>query len=259
MIFLSLKNTAYKRTNGRCAYCGQPVGLKEAQLDVLMRSVFDGNGTINTADPLLICPACKAAKGSLTLETFRSAVNHLTTELSKNPAYAEARRFGKIQEFPAPSEFYFEKEESRVDVAAEEITPEKAAETLHSAILYPGDGYTTGQTEKALSMAITALTATPPPKPLLHKGYRVKMNGKYPVTEYQKGKIFTVNSEPRFIAGQMRVKLYGLSEYPVDGLELESEGDDTDDKGSIGTNSHNPAVDLSAGPGDSQEAEVHDS
>ena len=59
---MSLKNTAYKRTNGRCAYCGQPVGLKEAQLDVLMRSVFDGNGTINTADPLFICPACKAAK-----------------------------------------------------------------------------------------------------------------------------------------------------------------------------------------------------
>lgn len=256
---MSLKNTAYKRTNGRCAYCGQPVGLKEAQLDVLMRSVFDGNGTINTADPLFICPACKAAKGSLTLETFRSVVNHLTTELSKNPAYAEALRFGKIQELPVSSEFYFEKKESRVDASAEEMTSEKAAEVLRSAILYSGVGYTTGQTEKALAMALASLTTPSPPKPLLHKGYRVKMNGKYPVTEYQKGKVFTVNSEPRFIAGQMRVKLYGLSEYPVDGLELESEGDDTDDKGSIGTNSHNPAVDLSAGPGDSQEAEVHDS
>lgn len=255
---MSLKNTAYKRTNGRCAYCGRPVELKKANLDVLMRSVFDGDGTINTADPLIVCPTCKAMKGSLTLENFRDKISHLTQELSENPTYSEAIWFGKIQELPASSEFYFEKEESRVDASAEEMTSEKAAEVLRSAILYSGGGYTTGQTEKALAMALASLTAPSPPKPLLHKGYRVKMNGKYPVTEYQKGKIFTVNSEPRFIAGQMRVNLYGLSEYPVDGLELESEGDDTNDKGSTGSYSHNPAADLSAGLGDPQKAETHD-
>ena len=52
-------------------------------------------------------------------------------------------------------------------------------------------------------------------------GDKVKMNDKYYVSEENKSKIWTVQSEPWEVCGTMVVKLQGKAGgYAVDGLEL---------------------------------------
>ena len=56
---------------------------------------------------------------------------------------------------------------------------------------------------------------------MLNIGDKVKMNGKYYVSEKNKEKIWTVQSEPWEVCGTVVVKLEGKSGgYAVDGLDL---------------------------------------
>lgn len=51
-------------------------------------------------------------------------------------------------------------------------------------------------------------------------GAKVRMNNKYHVSEENRGKVWTVRSEPWLCSGQMVVKLEGKSGgYAVDGLD----------------------------------------
>lgn len=55
---------------------------------------------------------------------------------------------------------------------------------------------------------------------MLKIGDKVKMNGKYYVSEQNKEKIFTVKSEPYEVCGTMSVLLEGFRGcYAADGLE----------------------------------------
>lgn len=54
---------------------------------------------------------------------------------------------------------------------------------------------------------------------MMVKGKKVVMNDKYYVSEKNKGKVFTIISEPYSVCGTVVVKLDGLSGcYALDGL-----------------------------------------
>lgn len=64
----------------------------------------------------------------------------------------------------------------------------------------------------------------------LKPGDRVVMNDKYHVSPANKGKVWKVVSEPWMVCDQEVVKLEGKSGgYAVDGLDLVSEGGDSDE------------------------------
>lgn len=55
---------------------------------------------------------------------------------------------------------------------------------------------------------------------MLNIGDKVKMNGKYFVADDNKGRIFSVAAEPKFVFGKLCVWLQGYRGcYLVDGLE----------------------------------------
>ncbi len=55
---------------------------------------------------------------------------------------------------------------------------------------------------------------------MLKIGDKVKMNGKYYVSEQNKEKVFTINAEPREVCGTLSVWLEGFKGcYAADGLE----------------------------------------
>lgn len=55
---------------------------------------------------------------------------------------------------------------------------------------------------------------------MIKVGSKVKMNGKYRVSEKNKDKVFTVASEPWNLCGTVVVKLEGVSGgYALDGLD----------------------------------------
>lgn len=64
----------------------------------------------------------------------------------------------------------------------------------------------------------------------LKPGDRVVMNDKYHVSPANKGNVWKVVSEPWMVCGSEVVKLEGKSGgYAVDGLDLVSEGGDSDE------------------------------
>lgn len=64
----------------------------------------------------------------------------------------------------------------------------------------------------------------------LKPGDQVVMNDKYHVSPANKGKVWKVVSEPWMVCGSEVVKLEGKSGgYAVDGLDLVSEGGDSDE------------------------------
>ena len=55
----------------------------------------------------------------------------------------------------------------------------------------------------------------------MKKGDKVRMNGKYYVSEKNEGKIFTVRTEPQEVCGTLSVWLEGFRGcYAVDGLDI---------------------------------------
>ena len=60
---------------------------------------------------------------------------------------------------------------------------------------------------------------------MLKPGDKVVMNNNYRVSEQNKGRVWTVRSEPWVCCGQLFVSLEGKSGgYAVDGLDLVKEG-----------------------------------
>ena len=95
------------KTLGRCAYCGQVLTLDTMQIDHVMPIALGGADIIQNM--FAACVGCNKAKGALTVERFRAAVEKWLRYLEKDSiTYRNARRFGLIEEHPRKVIFYFE-------------------------------------------------------------------------------------------------------------------------------------------------------
>lgn len=118
-----------EKFDGRCAYCGNPLGDRwhadhikpvERKLEFIripgrstrMRATGEvyrpENDTIDNLNPA--CAPCNIDKHARTLEDWRQKLQRAVQVLERNqPTYRHAVRFGLVQPTGAQVEFYFER------------------------------------------------------------------------------------------------------------------------------------------------------
>ena len=107
----------YKKTDGRCAYCGVELPEKGWHLDHII-PIWRGNQTVNpklrgadTVDnAFATCPRCNRWKSVHPLERFREEIGMQVERLRRDSAaYRLAEDFFQVEETSRPVRFYFEK------------------------------------------------------------------------------------------------------------------------------------------------------
>ncbi len=114
----------YNMYDGRCAYCGEAMTIKQMQVDHVVpiwrnvpRSSLDG---IEVGEDVLenktpACRVCNNYKNTMSLETFREELGkQLDRAWKKSSNYRLALRYKQVSETPQPIVFYFEKVATRV-------------------------------------------------------------------------------------------------------------------------------------------------
>lgn len=109
------RETVYARCNGRCAYCGTKIELKNMQVDhVIPMEFYDlyqvkGFDLDTMGNYLPACRSCNHYKSTMTLEKFRKAIERYPIVLERDSVtYRNAVRFGMVQPTPKKVQFYFE-------------------------------------------------------------------------------------------------------------------------------------------------------
>lgn len=105
-----LRYAVYKKTNGRCAYCGKELEYRDMTLDHVKARSKGGEDTYDNL--LCTCNTCNHAKADLGLSRFRRMIQRLLQRLHKEVAlYRLALTYGLVQEFKLENNklvFYFE-------------------------------------------------------------------------------------------------------------------------------------------------------
>jgi 5-methylcytosine-specific restriction endonuclease McrA len=112
----SIREQVYNKYDGHCAYCGQPITMREMQVDHLVplaRGVPDKwlqekRGTNDIDNLMPACRMCNFYKGRDRLDLFRWKI---TKWLDYKHTFATrfALRYGILVEKGWTGEFYFEK------------------------------------------------------------------------------------------------------------------------------------------------------
>lgn len=100
----------YRKTNGRCAYCGCVLEYKDMQVDhIIPINGWSEQGEDTMDNMLPACRSCNHYKSRSTLEGFRKMVENMPTVLMRDSVtYKNAVRFGLVAPTPHPVKFYFE-------------------------------------------------------------------------------------------------------------------------------------------------------
>jgi hypothetical protein len=110
------RQQVYDKTGGHCAYCGEPITIKQMQADHIApfeyAEIVEHEGyNPNSIDNFLpACRPCNYIKGSLPFEKFRVIVSLWPKTLFRDSVtYRNALRFGVVEVKPQRVVFYFEK------------------------------------------------------------------------------------------------------------------------------------------------------
>lgn len=108
------RQRVYDKYNGRCAYCGCELELKDMQVGHLKSvylSEYKGEQVDESFDNYMpACRSCNFYKSTFGLETFRDRIQSIMLkELKKNFSFKFLNRYGivKVSE-QNPLQFYFE-------------------------------------------------------------------------------------------------------------------------------------------------------
>ena len=112
----------WQKYGGRCAYCGEPIELKDMQADHI-KPIFRGwddqlkahlpeghlgDNSIENFNPA--CRACNFRKSTSDIEGFREALEHGLDCCRRDFTYRMMVRYGLVVEQPQKVVFYFEKQ-----------------------------------------------------------------------------------------------------------------------------------------------------
>jgi 5-methylcytosine-specific restriction endonuclease McrA len=101
------RHEIYKKTGGRCAYCGLPLRINEMCVDHI-KPLCQG-GADSPENMLPACRSCNSYKSSCDLEVFRRNVGKIPAVLSRDSrTYCVAVRFGLVVPRPRKVTFFFE-------------------------------------------------------------------------------------------------------------------------------------------------------
>lgn len=115
------RTLVYAKCNGRCAYCGNEITLKQMQVDhiqpcwhtvteqeAVKYGIKKGSHDIDNLNPS--CARCNRWKSTFSLEQFRTQVQTSIDRLKRDtPNFNLALDYGLIEIKPIEIEFYFEK------------------------------------------------------------------------------------------------------------------------------------------------------
>lgn len=100
------RQKVYRKFNGRCAYCGKKIAIRDMQVDHILPLHKGGENSPDNYNPA--CSACNTQKGMLTVEQFRSSLQRIQVKLYKDKSYRLALRYGLIEEKMNAVTFLFE-------------------------------------------------------------------------------------------------------------------------------------------------------
>jgi hypothetical protein len=106
------RQAVYAKTNGRCAYCGSEITIKQMQVDhIIAVESAQVAKNLNSIENLFpACRPCNYIKSTMSIECFRIYLEGMTNTLSRDSVtYRNALRFGRITELVQPCVFYYEK------------------------------------------------------------------------------------------------------------------------------------------------------
>lgn len=112
------REEVYRKYDGRCAYCGRPIALKDMQVDHFIPQnkeylfvLGEVQGVESVDDIKNLMPACRTCnhyKRAHSLETFRRYIEEIPRKLRANYIYKIGVIYGNVVENEKPIKFYFE-------------------------------------------------------------------------------------------------------------------------------------------------------
>ncbi|MCI5689269.1 MAG: HNH endonuclease [Emergencia sp.] len=108
-----MREKAYERFDGHCAYCGKPIKYIEMEMDFLLPVKYGGEVKLENLLPS--CRVCNRYRKNRKLEQFRSSLERIPKTLTRDSgAYRIAKQYGIIQDAANPKvQFWFEQQRSR--------------------------------------------------------------------------------------------------------------------------------------------------
>jgi hypothetical protein len=114
------RQLVYQKCNGRCAYCGVEIDIKQMQVDHIQPhwhtiteqeskkyNITKGSHDIENLNPS--CSRCNKWKSTYDLEQFRKVIETSLMRLNRDtPNFRLARDYGLLTETPKQIKFYFE-------------------------------------------------------------------------------------------------------------------------------------------------------
>lgn len=108
------RKLVYQMYDGRCAYCGCELELKDMQVDHF-NSVYAYDGKDELENYMPSCRQCNFYKSTGTIEQFRQNLKETMLKgLKKTFQYRLLVKYDLIQENDKEIKFYFEEHENRV-------------------------------------------------------------------------------------------------------------------------------------------------
>ena len=123
----NIRLVIHNKFNGRCAYCGVEIELKQMQVDhVIPHREFHTHIKNNYKIPEFLshleehecdhednlfpaCRVCNLWKSAMDLEYFRSELERQIKRINETSSnYRIAKKYGLVTENPKPIKFYFE-------------------------------------------------------------------------------------------------------------------------------------------------------
>ena len=98
----------WAKYNGRCAYCGNEISIKDMQVDHIKPKRYGGTDDIDNLNPS--CRLCNHYKRADSIEAFRNwKLTGLVERLRKVYIFKVAEKYGIIKVNGFDGKFYYEK------------------------------------------------------------------------------------------------------------------------------------------------------
>lgn len=104
----------YAKYNGRCAYCGNAITMKQLRVDHFVpfrkKTKANQNQIENIANYIPACHSCNYYKSSRSPASMKKDIQKLYQRLNKLFIYRLAKKYGLIQQTPHEIVFLFQQE-----------------------------------------------------------------------------------------------------------------------------------------------------
>lgn len=108
------RQKVWEKYNGRCAYCGKEIALKDMQVDHIKPKRHGGDDSLDNLNPS--CRLCNHYKRAESINNFRNwKLNGIIDRLRNNYIFKVAERFGMVEVKNWDKKFYFERNENNKD------------------------------------------------------------------------------------------------------------------------------------------------